>query len=177
MIVGIRKTILPLLIIALSLLPAACGYQLAGRGTFLPKYIKKIGIPMFENHTARLDLEMKITEKIQEEFIARGNYQIVSSEEEVDALLKGEILSYSLIPRSADEEGRATSYSVVIRARVYFKDLVQDQIIWESPNFAFREDFQISENIQDYYDQEIEAINLSVESFARSIVSTILEGF
>ena len=132
---------------------------------------------MFENHTARADLERNITEKIQEEFITRGNYQIVSSEEGVDALLKGEILSYSLIPRSADAEGRATSYSVIIRARVYFKDLVRDQVIWQNPNYVFREDFQISENIQDYYDQEIEAINLSVESFARNIVSTILEGF
>ena len=172
-----RKTILPLLIIVLVLLLPACGYQLAGQGTFLPKHIKTIGIPMFDNQTPRADLERNITQEIQEEFITRGNYQIVSSEEGVDAVLKGEILSYSLIPRSADEEGRATSYSVIIRAKVYFKDLVRDQVIWENPNYVFREDFQISENIQDYYDQEIEAINLSVESFARNIVSTILEGF
>ena len=173
----IRKATLPFLLIAFALYLAACGYQLAGRGTFLPEHIKKIGIPLFENHTPRPDLEMKMTEKIQEEFITRGNYQIVSSEDEVDALLKGEILSYNLNPRSADAEGRATSYTVIIRARVYFKDMVRDQVIWENPNFVFREDFQISENIQDYYDQEIEAINLSVESFARNIVSTILEGF
>ncbi|TKJ32291.1 hypothetical protein CEE39_05880 [bacterium (candidate division B38) B3_B38] len=172
-----RITIFFLILIVLVLLLPACGYQLAGRGTFLPKHIKKIGIPMFDNQTARADLERNLTESIQEEFITRGNYHIVSSEEGVDAVLKGEILSYSLIPRSADEEGRATSYSVIIRASVYFKDLVRDQVIWENPNYVFREDFQISENIQDYYDQEIEAINLSVESFARNIVSTILEGF
>jgi len=175
--VEIKKAILPFFLITFVLFLAACGYQLAGRGTFLPEHIKKIGLPMFENHTPRADLERKITDKIQEEFITRGNYEIVSSEEGVDALLKGEILSYSLLPRSADAEGRATSYSVIIRAKVYFKDMVRDQVIWENPNFVFREDFQISENIQDYYDQEIEAIDLSVESFARNIVSTILEGF
>lgn len=172
-----RKTTLPLFLIVLVLFLPSCSYQLAGRGTFLPKHIKKIGIPMFDNLTARADLERNLTESIQEEFITRGNFEIVSSEEGVDAVLKGEILSYSLIPRSADEEGRATSYSVIIRAKVYFKDLVRDQIIWENPNYVFREDFQISENIQDYYDQEIEAINLSVKSFAINIVSTILEGF
>ncbi len=172
-----RKTTLSLFLIVLVLFLPSCGYQLAGRGTFLPKHIKKIGIPMFDNRTARADLERNLTESIQEEFITRGNFEIVSSEEGVDAVLKGEILSYSLIPRSADEEGRATSYSVIIRAKVYFKDLVRDQVIWENPNYTFREDFQISENIQDYYDQEIEAINLSVKSFAINIVSTILEGF
>jgi hypothetical protein len=28
---------------------ASCGYALAGRGSFLPEYIRTLGIPMFGN--------------------------------------------------------------------------------------------------------------------------------
>ena len=30
---------------------SACGYSLAGRGSFLPDYIRTIGIPLFQNRT------------------------------------------------------------------------------------------------------------------------------
>ncbi|MDH5715161.1 MAG: hypothetical protein OEZ30_06330, partial [Candidatus Aminicenantes bacterium] len=66
-----RKAPLPLFLIVLVLFLPSCSYQLAGRGTFLPKHIKKIGIPMFDNLTARADLERTLTESIQEEFITR----------------------------------------------------------------------------------------------------------
>ena len=35
----------------------ACGYSLAGRGSFLPAYIKTIGVPTFTNHTTVFNLE------------------------------------------------------------------------------------------------------------------------
>ena len=34
------------------LLQAGCGYSLAGRGSFLPAYIKTIGVPQFTNQTS-----------------------------------------------------------------------------------------------------------------------------
>ena len=34
-----------------------CGYSLAGRGSFLPAYIKTIGVPQFTNRTAVFDLD------------------------------------------------------------------------------------------------------------------------
>jgi outer membrane lipopolysaccharide assembly protein LptE/RlpB len=155
----------------------ACGYHLAGRGAFLPSHIKKIGIPLFLNDTSKIELPQRLTEQVQKEFISRGKFEISSSETDVDAILEGTILSYELHPGSIDSEGRATSYTVTIRTSVVFKDLINDIVIWENENYLFREDFQISSDIEDYYNQEIEAINISAEAFAKSIVSTILEGF
>ena len=54
-----------------------CGYSLAGRGSFLPDYIKTIGIPMFANRTAVFNLETQLTEKVRAEFIGRGKYKIL----------------------------------------------------------------------------------------------------
>ena len=39
---------------ARAMLSRGCGYSLAGRGSFLPRHIKTIGIPTFANRTHRL---------------------------------------------------------------------------------------------------------------------------
>ena len=41
-----RKNWTILLLLAV-LAHAGCGYSLAGRGSFLPEYIKRIGVPLF----------------------------------------------------------------------------------------------------------------------------------
>ena len=58
-------------------LGAGCGYALAGRGSFLPAYIRTIGIPTFTNRTTVFNLETLLTQKVRSEFIGRGSYQIL----------------------------------------------------------------------------------------------------
>ena len=70
---------------------AGCGYALAGRGSFLPAYIQKIGIPTFGNRTTVFNLETLLTQKVRAEFIGRGKYQILPESTGVDALLTGEV--------------------------------------------------------------------------------------
>ena len=69
----------------------ACGYSLAGRGSFLPAYIKTMGIPTFANRTVVFNLETMVTQKVRSEFIGRGKYQILPEATGVDALLTGEV--------------------------------------------------------------------------------------
>ena len=84
---------------------ASCGYALAGRGSFLPDYIKTIGIPTFTNRTTVFNLETLLTQKVRSEFIGRGKYQIVPEATGVDALLTGEVTS---IRRRAPVERRTS---------------------------------------------------------------------
>jgi hypothetical protein len=44
----------------------------AGRGSFLPDYIKTIGVPTFDNRTTLFNLETQVTAKVRSEFIGRG---------------------------------------------------------------------------------------------------------
>ena len=59
----------------LCVMLGGCGYALAGRGSFLPDYIRTIGIPTFLNRTTVFNLETMLTEKVRAEFIGRGKYQ------------------------------------------------------------------------------------------------------
>ena len=69
---------------------SGCGYSLAGRGAFLPSYVRTIGVPNFTNGTVVFNLETTLTQKVRSELIGRGKYQILPQASEVDALLVGE---------------------------------------------------------------------------------------
>ena len=83
-----------------SLCAAACGYSLAGRGSFLPTYIQTIGIPPFTNRTTVFNLETQLTQKVRSEFIGRGKYQILPEAANADAVLTGEVSAVSIVPAS-----------------------------------------------------------------------------
>jgi len=50
-------------LLLLATLQSGCGYALAGRGSFLPAYIRIIGIPTFTNRTTIFNLETMLTDK------------------------------------------------------------------------------------------------------------------
>src|SRR4029079_2201421 len=79
---------------------AACGYALAGHGTFLPSYIQTVGIPQFINTTPYYEVENVFSQDVRTEVINRGKYKIVPDSTGVDALLTGEILAIIIAPAS-----------------------------------------------------------------------------
>ena len=73
-------------------LSTACGYSLAGRGSFLPPHIKVIGVPMFTNLTPVIDVERRVTERVVSELLGRGKYGVERRATDVDAVLAIEIV-------------------------------------------------------------------------------------
>ena len=49
-------------LVCVVMVTSACGYALAGRGSFLPDYIRVVGIPAFENKTESPTLSGNATE-------------------------------------------------------------------------------------------------------------------
>ncbi|MCA1651630.1 MAG: LPS assembly lipoprotein LptE [Acidobacteria bacterium] len=95
----VRRVAILMLLTACSTTGApGCGYSLAGRGSFLPDYIKTIGVPLFANNTPVFEIERRITERVRSELIGRGKYTVLPGQTGVDGLLTGEISSITLIP-------------------------------------------------------------------------------
>lgn len=165
-------------ILAVLLVSIGCGgYSLEGRGSVLPPHILRVGIPTLENKTTQAGLGEIVTREIYSEFLARGNFQVLSTSSGVDALLEGTITTYSLVPRALDEEGVATSFLVVFSADVSFRDLVDDTVLWEQKNYRFSREYQLSEVGGDFVTQELDSIRLAAKDFAGTLVATILTGF
>ncbi len=164
-------------------LSSGCGYSLAGKGNFLPDYIKVIAIPEFQNLSDRLTLDELVTRMVVDEFNTRGRYVIQAEEAGADAVLTGTVLSFDLAPAvlQGSEEitssEQASTYAVIVRAQVEFKDLVRDDVIWESNAFQFRDEYEIGEDPEEFFNQEGMALQRIAEEFAKSLVSSILEAF
>ena len=58
---------------------ANCGYHLRGTGSFLPPHIKRMNIPMFKNLTTRFELDLKLTQSVIDEIVARGKVEITGN--------------------------------------------------------------------------------------------------
>src|SRR5580765_7988942 len=125
------------LVATLLLLAATggCGYHLVGHSSALPTGLQSIGIPTFVNRTNRPELEQRVTEHVIDEFTTRGRVRIVPSEEGAQAVLRGEILSYTVTPVIISEQGRATRYEIMITAHVTLSETTTDHVLWEDDHF------------------------------------------
>ena len=161
---------------------AGCGYSLAGRGSFLPAYIKRIGIPNFTNGTTVFDLDRRVTDKVRSEFIGRGKYTIVTDQTGIDGLLLGTITGVTLTPVALNQQQQATRYAVAMTGSVEFKDMQANKTLWSNPSMSYREEFDVPPSsttldTASFFGQDANALDRLANEFARALVSAILEAF
>jgi hypothetical protein len=168
--------------IVASIACSACGYALAGRGSFLPDYIHVIGIPQFTNTTPYEIIDQVLTERVRSEFIGRGKYKVLPQATGVDAVLKGEIVSLSIAPASFTQEQQASRYVVTLVSRLEFRDLKTDKVLLENPSLVFRVEYEAAQGTSArdpnaFFGQEANALERVATEFARTVISSILEAF
>jgi hypothetical protein len=171
-----------ILVAAWAASSAGCGYSLAGRGSFLPDYIRVIGVPEFTNQTTYVEVERRFTERVRTEFIGRGRYQVLAQESGADAVLRGTITSLSIVPANFNDNQQATRYIIVVNTKIEFFDVKANKAIWENPSMVFREEYDLPPDTQAgnpaaFFGQGSNALERVANDFARSVVSAILEAF
>lgn len=161
----------------------ACGYALAGRGSFLPDYIKTIGIPMFGNTTPYQTIEQVFTQKVREEFQSRGTYTVVPADTGVDGIVRGVIEAISLQPVSLTDAQLASRYRFTVTVKVAFEDVKAQKTLWENPSLSFSDEYQLATpggatlDVSTFIGNERAAYDRVATDFARSVVGAILEAF
>ena len=165
------------------LLSSGCGYALAGRGSFLPDYIRVVGIPPFENRSTFFQVEQVLTEKVRSEFIGRGSYRVVSDTPGADAVLSGEILAVTVQPVGFNEQQLASRYLFTMTMKVAFTDARTSTVLWSNDALTFREETELSTRGNTaiegaaFLDQERSSFDRIAGDVARSVVTSILEAF
>ncbi|HTK28348.1 MAG TPA: LptE family protein [Vicinamibacterales bacterium] len=168
--------------IAAAILTSSCGYALAGRGSFLPAYVKTIGVPTFVNRTPVFNVETMLTQKVRAEFIGRGHYTILPQDSGVDVLLLGEVTSITITPASFTTTQLASRYVITMSARIQLRDQRQNALLWENPGLIFRQEYDAGSTRSNvdpaaFFGQDQNALDRLSTEFARTIVSAILEAF
>ena len=174
-----------LLVLSLS---NGCGYALAGHGSFLPEYIKQIGIPPFANQTSYFDIAQILTDKVRTEFIGRGRYKILPEAAGADAVLTGTITSISILPAAFGAQQQASRYTITVTANIELRDARENKVLWSNPAVAVRDEIDSTGaavsndpaapvDPSAFFNQETSAVQRVGDEFARSVVSAILEAF
>ena len=162
---------------------SGCGYALAGRGSFLPAYIRIVGIPPLINNTAFFQVEQILTEKIRTEFIGRGRYTVIPDTEGGDAVVTGTVTSINVQPVGFTEQQLASRYQFTLTMNVQFTDARTTQVLWSNSALTFREEYELStrSNIAlegaTFLSQERSSFDRIADDVARTVVTAILEAF
>ena len=171
-----------LLTLAATLLAATllsnCGYHTAGHAAQLPESVKTIAVPSFKNETLTYRIEQMLTASVVREFSTRTRYHILNdANEAADATLRGTVLSTAVSPLTYDTStGRAASVLVVVSLRVVLTDR-NGKVLYQNPAYLFREQYEVSQDLNSFFEEDSPAFRRLSQDFARTLVSNILEGF
>ncbi len=162
----------------LLLATVACGYHTAGHSVKLPADVKTIAIPVFTNQTNTYRVDQMLTAAVVREFTTRTHYHILNdSTEAADATLRGTVLSTSASPLTYNSAtGQAASVLIVVSMKVALSDR-QGKVIYQNPSYVFREQYEVSQDLSSFFEEDSPALRRLSQDFARTLVSNILEDY
>ena len=173
-----RRPSLALALAAFLLSFTGCGYHVAGRASRLPAEWKEIAVPAFKNETMRYRIEQRLTAAVIREFISRTKYRIVQDQAGADAVLHGEVLSIETAPVIFDSTtGQVTTQLVTLHVRVQLIDNRTQKPVYHNNDMVFRDEYQISSDVQSFFEEQNPAVDRMARAFASQLVSNVLENF
>ncbi len=137
---GLRKNSL-FFLLTLVLLGNGC-LKYSFTGTSIPEGVNTIFIPFFpdQSNSGIGDLSDRLTEALIQRFVNESKLQLTNSEDEADAVINGQIISYSNRPFSIGGNEQANQNQVQITVSASFKYKIDDAPLWDknfSGNFTF----------------------------------------
>ncbi|GAA3747578.1 LPS assembly lipoprotein LptE [Terriglobus aquaticus] len=161
------------------LLLAGCGYHAAGNANHIPGNVRTLAVPVFATRAQQYRTEVVFTEAVIHELNTRTRYRIVntSDADKSDAVLKGTILSENIAPLTYDAASGATSsYLVTVQAQM---TLVggDGHVLYSNDKFLFREQFQSTQDLSAFIQEDSPAVRRLARDFAQAAVSDLLNSF
>jgi len=156
----------------MSLLLPSCGYRLAnkklnnGQG-------RTIAVPTFTNRTTTYRIEQRLTDAVRRELIRRTRFH-VSPQATGDVVMAGEVLSYTAVPIIFNEQGRGSSYSILVDLYIRLTDAKTGAVLFQNDRWTFREVFELAQNSGDFVPEDSAALERLARRFASSLVASVL---
>jgi outer membrane lipopolysaccharide assembly protein LptE/RlpB len=175
---SMRQTVVLLTLLAAPFFSAGCGYHIAGRAGNLPSEWKTIAVPAFKNDTARYRIEQRFTAAVIRQFIQRTKYRIVQNPESADAVLRGEVISIDTNPVLFNATtGQVTTMLVTVHTKVQLVDAATQKVVYKNDDMLFRDEYQISTDVQSFFEEQDPALERMAKDFAAQLVSNVVENF
>jgi hypothetical protein len=163
--------------VSLSLMLDVCGYRRSGQGKSLPAHVKTLAVPIFQNTSLRYRVEQRFTRAVVDEILRRARaLNVTTNPDGADAVLTGDIRSFRAAGAVLDDQGRIRLWDVSVVVSVTVRDLKTRKVLYNNPRLTFEGEYELSDDPQSFFNEENPAVDRIAKQFAKSIVSTILEG-
>ena len=162
----------------MAILPAGCGYHVAGHSNSLPNTIHVIAVTALENKTTSYRIEQKLTSATVHEFLARTPYKIVSNAADGDAVLRGKVVSIEAVPLLFDTQtGSATTMLVTVKCEFSLTESATAKVLYHADDFVFRNEYEISTNVPSFFEEQDPALDRLAQDFAKKLVAAVIENY
>jgi outer membrane lipopolysaccharide assembly protein LptE/RlpB len=161
------------LLLLAALLAGGCGYTV--RGT-LPSHINTVAVPIFRNRTPEPAIEGFITRAVVEAFSTNGRLKVVSSGQ-ADAVLDGEITSYSVSSIAFDKDSNVRQYRLVVTLNLKMRDVRRGGLLFQQNGVTEQADFRVQDVVAQTISREETALRAAAVDIGRSIVSLAITRF
>ncbi|MCS6886452.1 MAG: LptE family protein [Acidobacteriota bacterium] len=164
-------------LLSLLLLLGPCGYSLAGKGSSLPAHVKTIAVQTFRNDSVRYKVDQRFTAAVTGELLRRSSrFRVVSDPADADAVISGNIRNFAFRSILLDNNNRTRVFEVTITVGVVIRDQVQNKVLFDNQRLIFRGEYELADDPRSFFNEDDPAIDRIAKDFARSIVSTMMEG-
>jgi hypothetical protein len=139
--------------------------------------MRTLAVPAFVNQTQTYKIEQMLTAAVIQEFTTRTKYHVTADPSSADATLRGTVLSTYTTPLTYDSTtGRASSVQVIVMMKVVLTDH-EGRVLYQNPSYTFREQYQVSQELSSFFEEDSPAFQRLSRDFARTLVSNVLEAF
>ena len=163
-----------------------CGYHAVGAATHVPAGTRTLAVPIFQSKVQAYRTEVVFTEAVVRELNTRTKYRVqtssgdgtfVGSGPESDATLRGTIVNQSISPLTYEPaSGQTSSYVVTVNAQIVMT-AHDGTVLYRNDAFAWREQYQSTQDLSGFIQEDGFAVKRMARDFAQAIVSDMLESF
>ena len=165
-------------VITAALLTAGCGYHVSGRANTLPKTVRTIAVPAFNNATSRYKLTQRLAGAITREFISRTRYRVVAEPKKADAVLRGAVVNFYSYPTVFDQAtGRAAGIETIVVLDIRLIDRKTGATLYRNSGMSIHNRYETSSDQMAYFEESEVALDRLSRDVARTVVSAVLENF
>ena len=166
-----------LLLTAILLPLAGCGYHTLGAATHLPPDVATLAVPLFKTRTETYHTETVLTQAVIHEFAARTRLRVVPDDgANADAVLRGTILKETMTPltyNTTTQQSSSYLVTMVIAVKLAGRD---GKVLYKNNHYVFRQQYQSTADLSTFLDESPAAIDRLSRDFARSLVADVIEG-
>ncbi len=171
------RALASLLLTAVLLPLAGCGYHTLGAATHLPPDVTTLAVPLFKTRTETYHTETVLTQAVIHEFAARTQLRVTPGDgKDADAVLHGTILRESVTPLTYNATTQqSSSYLVTMVIAVKLTER-GGRVLYENDNYVFRQQYQSTADLPSFLDESPAAVERLSRDFARTLVADVIEG-